>query len=327
MNLAFIEFFLVCNLALVRMLSLDDFWTHYKHVYHKKYSSDIEDQRHKAAFYKSIHMLISPKEKNFTLGLNKFADEPLNDFKTQYSSLKGKRNNKRLLKKIKNDVVGTTKNVDWREFGFVTRVRDQGKCGACYAIATVGALEGVYSRFYKAPVEFSVQELVDCSRANNGCDGGWLGNSYDYISGKKLQWPELEASYQYSGEKAECKAAAHDSFHGLRCIGHLSLENNDEYEIYEALLDTPVPSAIITTPELILYENGILEGVCKDTANIDPDHAVLIIGFGKDSNGGYWIIKNSWGDDWGEDGYFRLRFGKNECKIASDNVVPIVAYI
>lgn len=189
--------------------------------------------------------------------------------------------------------------MDWRDFGYVTSVRDQGGCGSCYSIVTVGALEAIYAQTYRAPGEFSVQELVDCSKGNSGCDGGWLGESYQYFADKPSQWPDLEADYPYRASGGHCATTDRPAFHSLRCIGYMSLIKGDENEIYEALFHSPVQSAIVTTPELMLYENGVLENVCKD-ATAEPDHAVLVMGHGVDNGGRYWILKNSWGKDWGK---------------------------
>ena len=313
-----LTFFVTINFLYA--FEIEQIWNEYKQKYKKSYNL-LDDKQHKKIFFEAVNLVANHDAQNFTLTLNKFADVLLPRQIALQSSRKHKESHH--LMKISGVSSVPKIDIDWRDHGFVTSVRDQGLCGACYAIATMGALEGIYSKLFKSPVEFSIQELIDCS-ANEGCDGGWLDLSFEYINKKfPQQWPELEVDYSYEKDAASCRLTNREQLHKLKCISYLHLQPENENELYAALLTSPVPAAIATTLTTTLYSSGIIEGICKE--NRPPDHAVLVVGYKNDPYGGYWIVKNSWGADWGEGGYFRLRAGINECKIASNCVVPIVA--
>lgn len=238
-------------------------------------------------------------------------------------------------------------NYDWRDYGFRTMVRDQGDCGSCWAITVAGALESRVAWYRGENIELSPQELVDCSLKDYGCEGGWFDSAFQYIAEKPNKWLVPEKSYMYTGRRQQCRLSnplAEESehcLHGchyklsnnkiehtplLKCVGSERVPENEEI-LKEALVyHGPVAVAIHVTQNLYLYSKGIY---ADDTCNSNNlNHAVLLVGYGRDPRTrlDYWIIKNSWGVDWGEEGYFRIQRGVNMCGVSSYAVKPIIDY-
>ncbi|TPP67277.1 Cathepsin L [Fasciola gigantica] len=120
----------------------------------------------------------------YTLGLNQFSDMTFEEFKATYL-----REISRASDMLSHGIPyeandrALPESIDWREFGYVTEVKDQGQCGSCWAFSTTGAMEGQYMKEQKTNISFSEQQLVDCSGDydNHGCDGGFMENAYEYL--------------------------------------------------------------------------------------------------------------------------------------------------
>lgn len=217
---------------------------------------------------------------------------------------------------------------DWRNYGFNTSVPDQGLCGSCWAFAVKGALEGVYNFYYRNNVELSAQQLLDCCEKNFGCEGGWIDVALQCIEATDKKWLQTEGAWPYVGVVSDCRSSS-SSWEalsvGLTIVGAKKIAIDDETALEEALvLWGPVPAAMHATQDFFMYSGGIFEdSQCEDTR---LNHAILIVGFGVDAKSGhkYWILKNSWGEDWGENGYVRLRRGM--CGITQHAFVPQYIY-
>lgn len=188
-------------------------------------------------------------------------------------------------------------------------VKDQGDCGSCYTFAGVSVLE------YHAGVSISEQKIMDCSSSTNGpsygCDGGWPENVYEYA---KL-WPVvLEKDMPYTQKNAACNQTCAGSVAKVLRYGTLTREKDEKAETripYMLNAHGPVSVAIDvgTTDLLMSYEDGIFPA---SACGQDVDHAVTIVGYTPD----YWIVRNSWSADWGDEGYFYLERDVNACGVA-----------
>ncbi|KAL4647076.1 dipeptidyl peptidase 1 [Arapaima gigas] len=216
---------------------------------------------------------------------------------------------------------------DWRNVNgvnYVSPVRNQAACGSCYSFATMGMLEArvrVLTNNTQQPI-FSPQHVVSCSHYSQGCDGG-----FPYLIGKYVQDFGVveESCFPYEAENSPC--VVKDS-----CVRHYTSDYhyvggfygacNEALMMLELVRDGPLGVAFEVYPDFLHYQGGIYHhtGV---TGSFNPfeltNHAVLLVGYGTAPETGqkYWIVKNSWGDGWGEDGYFRIRRGSDECAIES----------
>ncbi len=209
---------------------------------------------------------------------------------------------------------------DWRTKSLVSSVKNQLKCGCCYAFATATIMETLYAIKTKSStiVEFSAQQLADCS--NNGCKGGNFPPSVRYLleQGGKIA---TEASYPYGGKKQTCKTNDLNQI-SLGNIEYGSIPEGDENNMAQALVNYgPLFIGLdADSYRFMFYRSGVLQIKNCPTRRQDMDHAMVVVGYGYDNvlKIPYWIIKNSWGIKWGENGYLRLaKDAGNMCGIAS----------
>lgn len=190
--------------------------------------------------------------------------------------------------------------MDWRAQGAVSSVKDQGKCASCYAFTAAGAIESIYKIKKGTLYDLSPQQIVDCSQGqrNSGCRGGFMTNAYNYLNGNKLM---KSADYPYTGVLGSCKYV---SSKGVTNVpSHKVLPKNDVNAILNAVAQQPVSIGMSAfCGSFMLYKGGIITKSCGSVLN----HAVLIVGYGSTNGQDFWIIKNSWGPSWGEQGYFRI---------------------
>ncbi|XP_026229291.1 cathepsin L1-like [Anabas testudineus] len=213
------------------------------------------------------------------------------------------------------------KSVDYREDGIVTGVRSQGNCGSCWAFSAAGALEGQLARKTGQLLELSPQNLVDCV-LDKGCDGGYMGLAYKYVTDNGGL--NSEEDYPYVGKKQKCRFKP--SAVAAQCKGFKMIPKGDEDALAEALNDVGPLSVVLNVGDKTFdfYKTGIYYNPeCDEN---QQSHAMLLVGYGETAKGEkYWIVKNSWGEHWGEKGYIRIaRDCDNHCGIASQASYPLM---
>ena len=213
---------------------------------------------------------------------------------------------------------------DWRERGVVSPVKNQGQCGSCYSFSSTGALEAHHSIKYGQSSLLSEQQILDCSFDfdNHGCDGGLPSHVFEYVHYQGGL--ESENFYPYEMKSYRCRFER--SKVATRTIRSFNITENDEESIRQIVATIgPVAVAFEVLDDFMLYSHGVYSSdKCRNSVQ-DVNHAVLIVGYGTDPvDGPFWIVKNSWGEDWGEEGYFRIARGKNMCGIAVCASYPIL---
>jgi len=307
-------------------------WETFKKHHGKSFIDESEENERMLA-YLGAQQKIQEHNKDFEQGKTSFklgetsiADLPWED----YSKLNGyrriygdpmKKNSSRFLAPMNVEVPDS---VDWRDQGYVTEVKNQGMCGSCWAFSATGSLEGQHKRASGTLNSLSEQNLVDCSKAygNNGCSGGMMDFAYQYVKDNK--GIDTEQSYPYKGRDKKCTFKRQDV--GAEDTGYVDLPQGDEEALKTAVATQgPISVAIDAGHKSFqLYRGGVYFE--KECSTEQLDHGVLVVGYGTDGKAGdYWIVKNSWGPKWGEEGYIRMARNKNNhCGIATSASYPLV---
>ncbi|UKK02329.2 hypothetical protein MACK_001686 [Theileria orientalis] len=189
-------------------------------------------------------------------------------------------------------------DVDWRKKGVVSEIIHQGACGSCWAIAAVDVFNSHTAIKNRDKTKYSYQQLVDCVSPKYNCDrGGSQLKGLEYIRDNKMCKDE---EYKYKGVKNQCSAYKCEKESGFKEI--VSLKDKNALEFLKK--NGPFLTLFYTTNDFFLYGDGIFNGSCE----AKEAHSVVVVGHGLDTekNKKYWIVKNSWGEDWGEEGYFRI---------------------
>jgi C1A family cysteine protease len=219
----------------------------------------------------------------------------------------------------------TSKN--WTQEGYVTPVKDQGDCGCCWAFGSTGALEGAYKKAKNKLLSFSEQELIECVKQWAGCGGGIEGDAFNLV--KKNKGINLESTYPYTAMNSKYSKTCATGQAATRVsmnVAWSDIPKGDESLMKAIQTDGPIALSIALGDRFQYYSRGVMQPAqyCTKLNN----HAVLLVGYGTDpvTKEDYWLVKNSWGTDWGEQGYFRMtRAVRNACGISNEAYRVIVS--
>ncbi|XP_021923638.1 uncharacterized protein LOC110831681 isoform X2 [Zootermopsis nevadensis] len=289
--------------------------------HNKHYQSEAEYKRRFHIFkanMKKVERLRRTEQGTAAYGATQFADLTPKEFKKYHLGLnrKLKVSNDIPLQEAKIPDVTLPKEFDWRNFSVVTEVKNQGSCGSCWAFSVTGNIEGQWALKKGKLFSLSEQELVDCDNLDDGCNGGLPENAYKAI--ESLGGLETEKDYPYEGEDEKCHFKKSDV--KVTVQGALNITKNETKMAQWLYKNGPI-SIGINANAMQFYMGGVSHPwkfLC-DRENLD--HGVLIVGFGVHTYPmfqkvlPFWIIKNSWGANWGEQGYYRVYRGDGTCGV------------
>ncbi|EMD48432.1 cysteine protease 8, putative [Entamoeba histolytica HM-3:IMSS] len=224
--------------------------------------------------------------------------------------------------KVKYLNIEAPETVDWRKEGKVTPIRDQAECGGCYAFGSIAALEGrllVEQGGDANTLDLSEEEMIQCTReyGNNGCGGGFGSNAYDYIIEHGVS---NETEYPFTGMDSECKTNI-KPYVTMKGYNRVARNNVKELKsaISQGMVDVAMDASFV---KFQLYKSGAYtDKKCKKSF-FALNHEVSAVGYGVVDGIECWIIRNSWGTTWGENGYFNIAIEGNTCGIATDPLYP-----
>jgi C1A family cysteine protease len=294
--------------------------------YNKQYSHDTFFPRYNIFKANMDKVYLANKQNHtYTLGMNSFGDMSHDEFKTTHLGFKPtlKAAKKHAHKPVHKPHKPMASSLDWRTQGAVTPVKDQGQCGSCWAFSTTGSVEGAWKLKGNTLVSVSEQELVDCSanQGNEGCNGGLMDYAFEYIIANKGICSE--ASYAYKAVQGTCQSSKKTN------VAHISSYTDVTASSLSAMMEAiqvgPVSVAVEADQACFqFYTSGTIGP--NDGCGTQLDHGVLAVGYGTDSDGDYWIVKNSWSASWGMNGYLQIARadGDGVCGINLAASYPVV---
>ncbi|KAF5467053.1 hypothetical protein F2P56_016919 [Juglans regia] len=297
-------------------------------TYGKRYATREEYLHRLGIFGKNMikaaqHQVLDPTAVH---GVTPFSDLSEEEFERLYTGVRGGPHINVVRESVslpeEAEVRGLPESFDWRAKGAVTEVKMQGLCGSCWAFSTTGAVEGANFIATGKLLNLSEQQLVDCDHTcdatektacDNGCRGGLMTNAYKYLM--EAGGLEEETSYPYTGKRGECMFKSEKI--AVKVVNFTTIPV-DENQIAAYLVNHGPLAVGLNAVFMQTYIGGVsCPLICgKKWVN----HGVLLVGYGakgfsilRFGNRPYWIIKNSWGKKWGENGYYRLCRGHGMC--------------
>eukprot|EP00401_Gymnodinium_catenatum_P083099 CAMPEP_0117608554 /NCGR_PEP_ID=MMETSP0784-20121206/80868_1 /TAXON_ID=39447 /ORGANISM="" /LENGTH=387 /DNA_ID=CAMNT_0005411831 /DNA_START=108 /DNA_END=1268 /DNA_ORIENTATION=+ len=272
-----------------------------------------------------IHAQNSRSNKLWTAGFTHLSDWTKKELSQLYGWSRSRKTSKRDMALLDVKETALAESVMWTNLSATHEVKDQGGCGSCWAVATSTLLAAHFEIAWGKPRSFSVQELVNCvdnpkdCGGTGGCEGATPELAIDHVLKYGLA---TEAEVPYTGTDGQCTNSLMSKFQGQgflqkrdskalegdrgRALGitsYTTLRKNEARPLMQALMHGPVGVSVDAT-DWSFYFSGVFDG-CLQDATIN--HAVVAVGYGVDEDGTmFWKIQNSWGEDWGEQGFMRI---------------------
>jgi len=284
-------------------------------TYAKTYSNEDLFTRF-ANFRVQLDSILAHNQLNasWTAGLNEFSDLTHEEFLSTHTgrvSSHNRRSHGRHSEDADMSAADPSNDVDWRTKGAVAPVKNQGQCGSCWAFSATGAVESFNFQKTGTLVILSEQQLVDCCHAggSQGCNGGEEADAIGWVHTNGGQCKS--ADYPYTGRDGTCKTTCTKAatVAGVkRFTGEANIITSLDQQVVTIAVDASAAG-------WQSYKSGVFDITCGKSLN----HAILAVGYGSN----YYIVKNSWGLSWGEQGYVRMVRGKNLCGLGLEPSVPI----
>ncbi|KAM8972231.1 cathepsin K-like [Pelodytes ibericus] len=302
---------------------LDQEWDSWKSKYGKHYLQ-VKDELYRRTAWESNWEKIQKHNhladqglSTYRMAMNHFGDMTAEEVSTRscliYKDTQSKSTDIPQKTYIKNYNIPDA--VDWRKSKCVTPVKSQGQCGSCWAFAAVGVIESRLCLKNDELITLSEQQLVDCDSDNYGCCGGFPISTLGYVAENGIMKTE---DYEYTERRFICEYDT-DKAINLNTSKYYILPGEENIATAIAI-DGPITVGFGVDVDFMFYYSGIFDGSCSE----QPNHAIIIVGYGSEveeeedetNEVEYWIIKNSWGEQWGEAGYGKIKRNVNKCNIA-----------
>jgi len=331
-------------IALVGFAAANSVFDEYLKKYNKQYTGE-EYTRRQNVFQSNIRDIAKHRAAKIRagdqpwMGVNEFTDMTAEEFQNSGRVMKNKLSadaRSCLAHGVTADysrlaVQDIPPAFDWRTKNVVNPIQNQGQCGSCWTFSTIAVIESAYAIKTGKLQKLSEQEVVDCSHGcvledgqqvcNQGCNGGWMWSALTDI----ISWggEELETVYPYTAETGTCKRTAAntiDPISNYTCLSGPKLANETDMATF--LVNNGPLSIAMDAGILQSYTSGIIDPTANECSKTSLDHAIVIVGYGVEGAKPFWIVRNSWGVSWGEQGYFRIIRGKGACGLNAGVVFP-----
>ncbi|XP_066152211.1 uncharacterized protein [Euwallacea fornicatus] len=299
--------------------------------FNKTYKSKDEYKYRLKVFKNNIDKIARLNEKEMgtaEYGITEFADFTEEEFSKRHGYRPDLQNENEIsfTQASIPDITAIPTEFDWRTKGAVTEVKNQGACGSCWAFSVTGNVEGQYAIAHDKLLEFSEQELVDCDKIDQGCNGGLMDSAYRVI--EQLGGLETESDYPYEGIDDKCNFNVNKI--KVKLVSAVNISQNEKHMAKWLVAKGPI-SIAINANAMQFYLGGVSHPFKVLCSPNNLDHGVLIVGYGVDTYKlfnktlPFWIVKNSWGKFWGEQGYYRVYRGDGTCGLNQTPSSALVA--
>lgn len=323
----------------------------FKSRHGRKYKNQIDEKEHLRIFQNKTKRIkeFNKGKHSYEIGINKFIDLSPKEFQKKYllkpSLIENMKLNMRMnfreeeyqdfMKqpefRVEQNKLKAPAKIDWSPY--ILQAKDQGECGSCWAFSTTEAIQANYQIKKNVKISsikpkdqdiyLSVQQLIDWDTSNFGCDGGVPPYALDYV---KKAGISLNKTYPYIGKKNR-KPLKFQKY--LTISDKLYCDNFYETKTTNCQIDGKWEALLSKGPIIVSVDGSVLQDYTSgiiDTKCSDENHAVLAVGSGVDEAGVKYIkVLNSWGTDWGENGYFRIKDdpkNNNSCFIKNCGYLP-----
>jgi len=295
----------------------------FKAEYGKVYSSKVEEEARFQVFRKNLAMVEEHNRGNssYTKGINRWSDFTQEEWEQVYlGGYKRQGPGSRMPASRPQDekarVMELPESVDWRDKGVVSAVKDQGQCGSCWAHGATQQIETYTALASGTLLELSTQQMTSCTPnplhcgGTGGCQGSTPPLGYSYV---QLFGQVSESDYPYisggTSNSEECQYNLANLTPVAAISGYDNLPPNNQEAIMDHIANVGPLAISVAGSAFKDYKDGVFDG-CSYDENIQLNHAVQLVGYGVDfsiwGTYPYWLVRNSWGENWGEQGYIRL---------------------
>lgn len=295
----------------------------FKQYFNKKYINVNEELYRFGNFkynFDKINEWNNFNNSSFNLSLNQFSDLNTTEFARLHNGYKYTQKKGENRDFIYNN--NLPDNINWVNKNLVNPIKNQGHCGSCYAFSSVQALESAWAIKTGDLYSLSEQEIVDCDKLDDGCNGGLMENVFNWT--RDNGGLTTTSNYTYTGHDDICHFQKNQSI--VQVKGYVSVPNNT-LAVMTAVVQQPVSIAInANTFSFQFYHSGVYDPYFCKNDDASLDHGVGIVGYGTLHNKDYFLVRNSWGETWGDKGYILMARGdhKNTCGLLNDVIYPIV---
>ncbi|XP_055987544.1 cathepsin W [Sorex fumeus] len=313
-----------------RPLELKEVFALFQAQYNRSYPSAAEHARRLAIFARNLERAQELQEK--ALGTAEFGVTPFSDLtEEEFGQLYGLRRAAAGPPKINAKAVveewgaPVPPSCNWTKADVISPIRNQGQCKCCWAMAAADNIEALWAIGQQYKVNVSVQELIDCDRCGKGHEGGFVWDAFFTVLNNSGLASEQDYPFRKDCKTQRCRAREHRK---VAWIHDFAMVPKNEHDMAAYLANHSPITVTINRKLLQLYTRGVIKATAADCDPRVVDHVVLLVGFGKNLGQAttalrprprpsipYWLLKNSWGVEWGEKGYFRLHRGSNTCGI------------
>jgi len=290
----------------------------FKTRFNKQYPDQYEEAARFAVFCASLERVNKKNKLQNTnvWGVTKFSDITPEEFRKTHLGCRSQNQiQNKTLTSTTTRTVGpqvSPASFDWRTSSqnILTPVYNQEQCGSCWAFSATESIESQWALAGNQLASLSVQQIVDCDTTSDGCEGGWTQNAYNSViqEGGQDSWQ----SYPYTAQDGTCQFDSSNV--AAKISSYENVYPNNEPQMASWLAQYGPVSICVDASSWNDYGGGVMSASqCGNSI----DHCVLAVGYDTTANPPYWIVRNSWGTDWGvQSGFIYLQFGQNTCDLA-----------